>query len=122
MRRMGFCEEQGSGLDIVIKHIEVYQLPAPIFRSNNESMQIILHGYKKFADMTSDERIWACYYHAVLKNLSGGQIMKNQSLCNRLGIKKENAAQASLVIKSTLNKKLIKYADPDKPRLGYIPY
>ena len=27
MRRMGFCEEQGSGLDKVVKSIEIYQLP-----------------------------------------------------------------------------------------------
>ena len=32
MRRLGVCEEKGSGIDRVINAAEVYQLPAPDFR------------------------------------------------------------------------------------------
>src|SRR5205823_9877386 len=32
-RRMGICEEKGSGIDKVIQTVEVYQLPAPSFLS-----------------------------------------------------------------------------------------
>src|SRR5215469_513929 len=32
-RRMGICEEKGSGIDKVIHTVEVYQLPAPSFES-----------------------------------------------------------------------------------------
>lgn len=38
MRRMGMCEEQGSGLDKVFKEVEMFQLPAPLLKSNDTSM------------------------------------------------------------------------------------
>ena len=120
MRRMGMCEEQGSGLDKVIAQVEIYQLPPPLFRETEDSMQVVLYGPRKFADMTVDERIRACYQHAVLKFLSGEK-MKNATLCDRFGIEKRNAAQASQVISKALDAGLIKAADPDHPRAGYVP-
>ena len=63
----------------------------------------------------------ACYFHAVLKFLSGDK-MKNASLCARLGIAAKNAAQATTVINKTLDAGLIRVADPDHPRAGYVPH
>jgi len=121
MRRMGICEEQGSGLDKVIIHVELYQLPAPKFQADENSMQVILYGPRTFANMTSTERVRACYQHAVITYLSGSR-MKNSSLCKRFGIKTKNAAQASQVIKTALNQEKIRAADPGRPRAGYIPW
>lgn len=120
MRRMKMCEEQGSGLDKVIEAVELFQLPPPLFRQSDASMQVILYGPRTFADMTVDERARACYQHAVLKFLSGER-MKNASLCVRFGIDLKNAAQASSVIKKALEDGLIKPADPEHPRAGYVP-
>jgi ATP-dependent DNA helicase RecG len=121
MRRMGMCEEQGSGLDKVIQLVEVFQLPAPLFRTDDSSMQVVLYGPRSFAEMTQDERVRACYFHAVLRFLSGDK-MKNATLCARLGIDQKNAAQASGVINKTLKAGLIRYADADHPRAGYVPH
>ena len=121
MRRMGLCEEQGSGLDKVIANVEIYQLPAPKFMAEADSMQATLYAPRTFADMTSEERIRACYQHSVLKWISDER-MKNTSLCERLRIDKRNAAQASKVLKSTLKEGLIKPADSDNVRTGYIPW
>lgn len=121
MRRMGICEEQGSGLDKVFALVEVFQLPAPLLRADENSMQVVLYAPRSFAEMTQDERIRACYFHAVLKFLSGDK-MKNASLCARLGIDPKNAAQATGVINKTLNAGLIRVADPDHPRAGYVPH
>ena len=63
----------------------------------------------------------ACHQHAVIKYLDGGQRMKNSSLCQRFGIESKNAAQASKVISATQEAGLIKPADSDKPRAGYVP-
>ncbi len=120
MRRMGMCEEQGSGLDKVLAQIELFQLPPPLFREGDISMQAVLYGARAFAHITPDERIRACYYHAVLKFLSGER-MKNLSLRERFGIEPQNASQVSSVIKKTLKARLIKVADPDLPRSGYAP-
>ena len=120
MRRMRICEEQGSGLDKVIASVEVFQLPAPAFREADDSMQVVLYGPRSFAEMTVEERVRACYHHAVLRLLSGDR-MRNQSLCERFGIEKRNAAQASAVIKQAQEAGYIKPADPDHPRAGYVP-
>ncbi len=114
------CEEQGSGLDKVITQVEIFQLPPPLFREGDNSMQVILYGPRRFAEMTQDERIRACYHHAVLQFLSGER-MKNATLCTRFGIDPKNAAQASAVIKKSLQAGYIKVADPDHPRAGYVP-
>ena len=121
MRRMGMCEEQGSGLDKVIASVELFQLPPPLFREEGGAMQVVIYGPRVFAQMTPDERIRACYHHAVLRFLSGER-MKNASLCKRFGIDRRNAAQASSVIKKALEAKLVRVADPEHPRAGYIPW
>lgn len=120
MRRMGLCEEQGSGLDKVIAQVELFQLPPPLFREADDSMQVVLYGPRRFAEMTPDERVRACYQHAVLRFLSGDR-MKNATLCERFGIESRNASQASVVIRKTQEAGLIKVADPDHPRAGYVP-
>ena len=120
MRRMKICEEQGSGLDKVIFDVELFQLPAPDFRATENSLQVMLFAPRSFADMTMEERIRACYQHAVIKHLNGDR-MKNASLCERFGIESRNAAQASAVFKATLELGLIRIADPKHPRAGYLP-
>lgn len=121
MRRMGMCEEQGSGLDKVISAVELFQLPPPLFREDGGAMQVVLYGPRTFAQMTQDERVRACYHHAVLRFLSGDR-MKNASLCERFGIERKNAAQASVVIKNSLDSELIRVVDPEHPRAGYVPW
>lgn len=121
MRRMGFCEEQGSGLDKVIAQVELFQLPPPLFREGEGSMQVILYGPRRFAEMTPEERVRACYQHAVLRFLSGDR-MRNTTLCERFGIHSRNASQASVVIRKTQEEGLIKAADSDHPRAGYVPW
>ncbi len=120
MRRMKMCEEEGTGLDKVIISVELHQLPPPDFQSEDESMRVILHSPRTFADMSVAERVRACYQHAIIKYLNGER-MKNASLCERFGIEKKNAAQASNVIKKALETKMIKAADPQHPRSGYEP-
>lgn len=121
MRRMGMCEEQGSGLDKVFREVEVFQLPAPLLKANDTSMQVVLYGPRSFADMSEEERVRTCYFHAVLQFMVGER-MKNATLCQRFGIDSRNAAQASGVLKKALEARLIKFADEDHPRAGYHPW
>ena len=71
--------------------------------------------------MTPQERIRACYQHAALKYVSG-QRMKNASLSERLGIDPQNASQTSVVIRQAVKAGLIRSADPEHPRAGYVPF
>lgn len=121
MRRMGLCEEQGTGIDKVITAIELHQLPPPDFRAEGGAVRVKLFAPRRFAEMTPDERIRACYQHAALKYVVGDR-MKNSTLCKRFGIDPRNASQASMVIRRALDEGLIKLADPSRPRAGYIPF
>lgn len=121
MRRMRLCEEQGLGIDKVIIAIELHQLPPPDFRGEGETVHVILFAPRSFGEMTLEERIRACYQHAALKYVSG-QRMKNATLRERFGISQENASQVSAIIRKTLAARLIRPADPDHPRAGYVPF
>jgi len=121
MRRMGLCEELGTGIDKVIIAIELHQLPPPDFRGEGEAVRVILFAPRSFGEMTLEERIRACYQHAALKYVSG-QRMKNATLRERFGISQENASQVSAIIRKTLAAELIRPADPDHPRAGYVPF
>lgn len=124
MRRMAICEERGSGIDKVIFHIEVFQLPPPDFRASTESTIAVLYGPRKFAQMKREERIRACYQHACLQYLSGGH-MTNASLRKRLGIKDSNYPAASRIIRDTIESKLIKTkieGTGSKRDTGYLPF
>ncbi|MDO4683189.1 MAG: ATP-binding protein [Lautropia sp.] len=121
MRRMSYCEEQGTGIDKVIHEVERYRLPPPDFQQREHAMRVVLYAPRRFADMTPQERVRACYQHAAFMHVNGER-MKNASLRERLGIEARNAAQASTVISQALKEELIRPADPEHPRIGYLPY
>jgi predicted HTH transcriptional regulator len=120
MRRIGLCEEQGSGLDKAIGAVESLHLPPLKFQTSANSMHVILYGPRPFADMTPSERVQAAYQHAVIRWLEGEKL-RNASLCDRLGVERRNAAQITGVIKEALSQGLLKPADPMHPRAGYYP-
>jgi predicted HTH transcriptional regulator len=121
MRRMRLCEEQGTGIDKVIFAVELHQLPPPDFRTEGDAVRAVLFAPRRFAEMTPEERIRACYQHAALKFVSG-QRMKNATLCERFGIDPKNASQASVIIGQCQKAGLIRPADPTHPRAGYVPF
>ncbi len=120
MRRMRLCEEQGTGIDKVVDAVESSQLPPPDFRVEDSATRVVLFAPRQFSDMTSEERIRACYQHAALCYVSG-EIMKNATLRERFGIEARNSAQVSQVIRATLDRELIRLADSERPKSGYVP-
>lgn len=124
MRRLNICEERGSGIDKVIFHIEVFQLPAPDFRVAGSSTVAVLFGPRTFAQMNRDERIRACYWHACLRYVSG-KTMSNSSLRKRLGIDDKNYPMASRIFGDTIKSKLIKPHGEgigSKKGSSYVPF
>ena len=47
MRRLGICEEKGSGVDKVIQVAEVFQLPAPDFRVGERRTSAVLRNHPR---------------------------------------------------------------------------
>jgi len=124
MRRMAICEERGSGIDKVILHIEMFQLPAPDFRVSSGNTIAVLYAPRKFSQMNREERIRACYQHACLQYVSGKH-MTNATLRKRLGIKDSNYPAASKIIKDAIELELVK---PKVEKAGskrdasYVPF
>lgn len=123
MRRMGLCEEMGSGIDMVVAEVELYQSPPPDFQvyPRPGATRVVLFSPRQFKDMTSEERVRACYQHAVLRYLIG-ENMRNGSLRERFGLDIGSRAQVSRVISVAIKRGLIKPADPEHPQSGYVPF
>lgn len=123
MRRIGVCEERGSGVDKVVFETEFYQLPAPIFETTKEHTRVILFAHKELKEMDREDRIRACYLHACLKYVQR-DFMANMSLRERFGIDAKNSATASRIIKETLEAELIRPHDEHAGRkfMKYVPW
>jgi ATP-dependent DNA helicase RecG len=124
MRRIGICEERGSGVDRVITLVEAFQLPAPDFRVREERTVVTLYAPRPLKDMGRDDRVRACYQHCCLRYVTH-QITNNESLRARFKLAESRAEVASRIISDTIEAGLIKPADPDsrsKKFSRYVPY
>lgn len=124
MRRMGICEEKSSGIDRVVQAAEVYQLPAPDFRTGFRRTSVTIFGPRPFEEMDRNDRVRACYQHCALKWVMAER-MTNQSLRERFHLSEDKAAIASQVIAATVEAGMIK---PDESVGGskkfarYLPF
>lgn len=123
MRRVGICEERGSGFDKVVSETETYQLPAPIVEVTEEHTKVILFSHIPFQDMSKEDKIRACYLHACLKYVTR-EHLSNTTLRDRFGLKKKDISIASRIIRDTIDAGMIRAVDPDtSPKyLKYIPF
>ncbi|MDZ7922890.1 MAG: ATP-binding protein, partial [Marinagarivorans sp.] len=123
MRRIGFCEERGSGIDKVVMETEIYQLPAPLFEHIGDSTRTVLFAHREFKNMDKEEKIRACYLHSVLKYLNR-QPMNNTTLRDRFGVEQKNSAMISRIIKQALEAKVIRVYDDaaGNKAMRYVPY
>ena len=123
MRRIGICEERGSGFDKVVFQTEFFQLPAPDIEIYNNHTKVILYAHIPFAKMKKEDKIRACYLHACLKRVNR-EYMTNSSLRERFAIDVKNSSMISRLLNDTCEVGLIKISDDstsDKNR-KYIPY
>ncbi len=121
LRRMRVCEEKGSGIDKVVHLAEVFQLPAPDFRTSETRTTAVLFAHQDFAEMSKPDRIRACYQHCALKYVSNER-MSNQSLRERFRLPESKAATASQVIGATKDAGLIKTDESDTTSTRYARY
>ncbi|MEJ2794962.1 ATP-binding protein [Iodobacter sp. LRB] len=121
MRRMGICEEKGSGIDKVIDAAEVFQLPAPDFRVGETRTTALLFAHQEFNDMSKKDRIRACYQHCCLMYVNN-QRMSNESMRKRFDLSEKKTATVSLIIGAAKEAKLIKADDSESSSTRYARY
>ena len=83
MRRLGFCEERGSGVDKVVAETELHQLPAPLFETPDGFTKATLFTHRPLREMDRTDRTRACYLHACLRYVERDP-MTNATLRARL--------------------------------------
>lgn len=110
MRRIGVCEERGSGVDKVVFQTEFYQLPAPLFETTDEHTRAVLFAHREFREMDKEDRVRASYLHACLRYVQR-DFMTNTTLRARFGIEEKNSSMASRIIKDTIEAGLIRCHD-----------
>ncbi len=123
MRRMGICEEQGSGWDKVAFQIEYYQLPAPLVDASAESMQVIMFSPRPLTSMGPDDRVRAVYLHTCLR-YSTHENTTNSSIRARFNIPEKNKATASRLLRESVSAGAIVPYDPAAAAklMRYVPY
>ena len=123
MRRIGVCEERGSGYDKVVFETEFYQLPAPEIEIYNDHTKVILFAHKEYAQMSKEDRYRACYLHACLKRVNR-DYMTNASLRERFNVDKKNSSMVSRLLSETCALGLV-YVSPDSTsdkNRKYLPF
>lgn len=121
MRRLGVCEEKGSGVDKVVEAAEAYQLPAPDFRVGDRRTSAVLFGHQDIEQMDRNDRIRACYQHCCLRYVTNEQ-MTNQSLRERFKLAESKAATVSQIIAAAVEAGKIKPVDPAQASTRYRKY
>ena len=122
MRRLKMCEELGTGWDKIAITCELAQLPAPKIELFEDSTRVTLFSEVPFTNIALEDKLWACYLHACIKQVQGEQLT-NSSLRERFGLKESSSASISRLIKEAVARKFIKPLDPaTAPRyMKYIP-
>jgi len=123
LRRIGMCEERGSGVDKVVFQTEFFQLPAPVFEVAGDHTRAILFAHKPFNKMDKNDRVRACYLHACLKYVKR-EFITNSSIRTRFGIKSRNSATASRIINDTVEAGMIRQDSPlgSRKYAKYVPF
>jgi ATP-dependent DNA helicase RecG len=99
--------EKSSGIDRVVQEAELFQLPAPDFRTGHRRTIVTVYGPKPFDEMDREDRVRACYQHCALKWVMS-EWMTNQTLRERFGLPVNKAAITSQVIAATIEAVSIK--------------
>lgn len=125
MRRIGICEERGSGIDKVVSSVEVFQLPAPKFEEEDKYVRVTLYSQKEVRQMSKEDRVRACYQHACLRYVSN-DFMTNASLRIRFNLSetKTNRVFISNIISDSIKRGQIRSEGDPKARKSakYVPY
>ena len=122
MRKFGLCEELGRGWDRIILSCELNHLPTPRIDVYEENTRITIFSEIPFANISSEDKLNACYFHACIKFVQSEQ-MTNSSLRERFGLSSTSSASISRLIKEAVRRELIKPFDTNTSHkyMKYIP-
>ena len=112
MRRIGICEERGSGWDKVVFQSELHELPAPLTEVVGDNTRVVRFARRPLATMDKNDRKRAMYLHACLRYVSS-EYVANKSVRDRFKIDARNSARASRLISEAIAEGVIVPDDPE---------
>ena len=123
MRRIGICEERGSGWDKIVAQTEIHQLPPPLPEQMDDHTRVTLFAQRPLTKMDKGDRIRAVYLHACLRYVNR-EHMTNTSLRERFGIEAQNISAASRLIREAVESgRVLPYDAEAAPKvMRYIPF
>lgn len=123
MRRMNLCEELGTGWDRIVLVCEDEKNAVPKMYVDGNSTTVVMRCYMQYADMTLEERIWACYMHACVQ-YANRKLLTNTSLRERFGLPENTVSKISRLIKVAVEEKMIKVFDAkaSNKQIKYKPF
>ncbi|MXZ26973.1 MAG: transcriptional regulator [Gammaproteobacteria bacterium] len=123
MRRIGICEERGSGIDKAMLSIELAQLPPPLFETPPGATRVTVFARRDFKEMSKMDRIRAVYQHSCLRYIMGEKTT-NATLRERFGISNANSAVVSRLLGDALKAGVIVIEDEAAGfrSRAYIPF
>jgi predicted HTH transcriptional regulator len=122
-RRFRICEERGTGFQKIVTAIELFGLPPLVLAPQENAFRVTIGAPRKFADMSTSERIEACYQHAVLQYLSS-KTLTNTTLRQRFHLHEKTRNQVTNLISDAVDAGRIRRKDmgSGKKFAEYIPY
>ena len=122
LRRIGVCEERGSGIDLVVRLIEDAQLPAPLIEAPGDNTRVTIFAHRPLARMEQADRVRACYLHACLRYVRR-DYLTNTSLRERFGMTQAQTPVVSRLIREAVDAGAIVPQDAEAaPKLmRYVP-
>lgn len=117
------CEERGTGFQKVVSAVELFGMPPVVFTPMENAFQVTLYAPRKFADMAQEERVEACYQHAVLQYFSS-QTLTNTTLRTRFKVSERQRNQITNLIGDAVEAGRIKRKDSTAGNkfAEYVPY
>jgi len=122
-RMYRICEERGTGFQKVISAVELHGMPPVTFTQLENAFQVTLYAPRQFSDMAQNERIEACYQHAVLQYYSS-QTLTNSTLRVRFKVSERQRNQITNLIADAVDAGRIKRKDSNSGNkfAEYLPY
>jgi predicted HTH transcriptional regulator len=84
---------------------------------------VVLFAPRPLSEMSKDERVRACYWHACLKYVQR-EAVTNTTLRERFGIAAHNASIASRLLKDAVDAGVLVPRDPaaSRQQMQYVPF
>lgn len=111
MKKCGFGDMDGQGIDRLFNATRLIKIPAPKFVDTRVSFKVVLSGPKGFDDFTAEEKRLTAMVLLITEDY-----IDNESLRNALGISQEKAStllkslvQDNVIVQTNKSRKYAKY-------------